>query len=275
MFKLRTLTNAISFFTGKIAACNLPIFLRQATYRVYGLLTGAIVEEAEYPLESYLSLGDFFSRKLKLSAREIQGPICSPADGTISGIGRIENGELLQAKGSLYTVGELLLDGALAAEFENGTYATIYLAPGDYHRVHSPVTGKLRYSKHIPGALLPVGPTLAKYRDKLFSRNERALVVLDGTEGGSCVVCLVGALNVGCIELSHSKIRSNASLKSVIDSPPPTIKYPDSPTEIKLGEEVGVFSLGSTAIALFSKEFAFEFRVTLGQEIRMGQSLIV
>jgi phosphatidylserine decarboxylase len=271
---VRGLTRLTSFCIGKFASLELPVWLRRPLFRFYARLTGASLDECACRLEEYQSLQSFFTRELKQGIRTINPPICSPVDGTVSAVGLISGGEILQAKGRPYTLGELLLDGSLAARFEEGSYISIYLCPGDYHRVHSPVSGNVELFKHIPGSLLPVGPTLAKYRDRLFSRNERALVILDNPELGCCAVTLVGALNVGSITLKGTDIKTNRSLSEVFDPSAPTIEYVGNGRSVECGAELGQFQLGSTVIVLLSKNYQFDFGVREGEKVRMGQSLL-
>ena len=267
---IATLTRLISFLSGRAAAVYLPVFLRVPLFTAYARLYGANLSEIDQELSLYRSLSDFFSRALLLGSRKIATPICSPADGRISGVGNIDNLEILQAKGKNYTIGELLLDGSLAAEFEGGSYFTVYLAPGDYHRVHSPVSGKLKSIRHIPGAMYPVSPTMTKRRERLFSRNERVCLLIDSTEHGEACVVFVGALNVGSIALSHIELVTNNSLYEVFRPPPFEIKFVDQP--LVVGEEIGKFHLGSTVIVLVSKRT--ELKVSIGEKVVLGQAVI-
>jgi len=264
------ITRLISFLSGKVASVPLPEFLRAIVFSAYGRIYGANLKEAERGLRTYRSLSDFFSRALVAGSRKITNPICSPADGTISGFGRIQNQALIQVKGKNYTVGELLLDGSLAAEFEGGSYFTVYLAPGDYHRVHAPVSGTLKSVRHIPGAMFPVSPTVAKRRDRLFSRNERVCFIVDSLEHGKTCVVFVGALNVGSISLNHTDLKTNNSLYEVFFLPPINIQFVEQP--LVIGEEIGKFHLGSTVIVIVSKEI--DLKVSIGDKVKMGQGVI-
>jgi phosphatidylserine decarboxylase len=264
------LTKLVSFFSGKAAALPLPFFLRRPVFRNYSRIYGASLEEAQRPITEYLSLSEFFSRALRSGARPVEGPICSPADGKVSSMGKIENHSALQAKGKNYTVGELLLDGSLAAEFEGGTYFTVYLAPGDYHRVHSPVSGELKVVKHIPGALYPVSPTVASKRERLFSRNERICLLIENSDYGKVCVVFVGALNVGSMTLSHSKVVTNNTLGSVFFPPAPFAEYVSE--KIEIGDELGQFHMGSTVVVLFTEEL--KLAAQIGDKVKMGQSIL-
>jgi phosphatidylserine decarboxylase len=263
------LTRLISFLSGKVALLPLPLFLRKTVFTNYARLYGANLEEPSLELESYRSLSDFFSRALVPGARSIASSICSPADGRISGMGKIVNQEMIQAKGKNYTLGELLLDGSLAAEFEGGSYFTVYLAPGDYHRVHCPVSGELTSIRHIPGAMFPVSPTVANRRERLFSRNERVCLLIDSKEHGKACVVFVGALNVGSISLNHVELKTNNSFVEVFSPPPFSVEFLEK--EIAIGEELGKFHLGSTVVVITAKEM--EFKVGIGDKVKMGQGV--
>jgi len=269
-----TLTRFISFLTGKLVDATIPFFLREKLYRGYSFFTGAKIDECELPLAAYESLAAFFARKLRNGIREIQGPICSPVDGTVSTLGKINDLTLIQAKGKVYSVGELCGDGAYGANFVDGSYITIYLAPGDYHRVHSPSSGEIVFRRHIAGALIPVSKTLTTLIERLFSRNERVVIAIENSDIGSSALVFVGALNVGSISITASKIRTNNSFREVYDIPAPKTECLPVPLSISAGDELGVFNLGSTVVVLFSKDFAFEFGVVSGQKVKMGQSLI-
>lgn len=265
------LTRLISFLSGKAARVPLPEFLREGLFKIYGSIYGANLDEAEREVSSYQSLSDFFSRALKPGSRKIALPICSPADGTISGMGRIEKQELIQAKGKNYTVGELLLDGSLAAEFDGGSYFTVYLAPGDYHRVHSPVSGSLTSVRHIPGAMYPVSPSMASRRERLFSRNERVCLMIDSVQHGKVCVVFVAALNVGSILLNHVELKTNNSLCEVFLPPPFEVRYLEQP--LVIGEEIGLFHLGSTVVVLVQNEI--QFNLSLGAKVQMGEDVLL
>jgi len=206
----------------------------------------------EDPL-AYASFNDFFTRALKDGVRPIDSDansIVSPADGAISQLGKIVNGRIFQAKGQSYTSTELLGgDSALAAEFDNGHFATVYLSPRDYHRVHMPYGGVLRQMVAIPGDLFSVNTATAQEVPRLFSRNERVVAIFD-TDIGPMAVVLVGAMIVAGIETVWAG--DVAPFKRTIQ----TTRYQGSPETIALekGAEMGRFKLGSTAVVLFAKD---------------------
>ncbi|MES2672801.1 MAG: archaetidylserine decarboxylase [Pseudomonadota bacterium] len=206
---------------------------------------------AEENPRAYTSFNDFFTRALKPGlrpmSREPHSIVC-PADGSVSQMGKILNGRIFQAKGQDYTTQELLGgDEALAQEFADGDFATIYLAPADYHRVHMPYGGKLRSMIMVPGDLFSVNTVTANNVPRLFSRNERAVCIFD-TDIGPMAVILVGAMIVAGIETVW-----DGHVAPIIDRDIQTSLYPFQNITLEKGAEMGRFKLGSTAIVLFAK----------------------
>lgn len=206
---------------------------------------------AEENPQAYASFNAFFTRALKLGIRPLSREphvVVCPADGAISQIGKISNGRIFQAKGQDYTTQELLGgDKALAQEFNDGDFATIYLAPTDYHRVHMPYGGKLRSMIMVPGDLFSVNTITANNVPRLFSRNERVVTIFD-TDIGPMAVVLVGAMIVAGIETVW-----DGHVAPVIDREIQTSIYPFQNITLEKGAEMGRFKLGSTAIVLFAK----------------------
>jgi phosphatidylserine decarboxylase len=231
-------------------------------------------EAAAAQLDSYEHFNAFFTRALKDGARPLdtspEAVLC-PADGAVSQLGKIEHGRIFQAKGHSYSVLELLGgDSARAAEFMGGEFATIYLSPKDYHRVHMPLTGTLREMVYVPGRLFSVNQTTAENVPELFARNERAVCIFD-TERGPMAVVLVGAMIVASIETVWAGLVTppKRELK--------TSRYDAAaraPIELAKGAELGRFKLGSTAIVLFGPE-QVQWAADLGASspVRMGQRL--
>ena len=203
---------------------------------------------------AYACFNDFFTRGLKPGARPIDAAsnsIVCPADGAISQLGDIINGRIFQAKGQSYTTQELLGgDAQLAEEFIGGKFATVYLSPRDYHRVHMPYGGKLRRMIAVPGDLFSVNNATANQVPRLFARNERAVAIFD-TDIGPMAVVLVGAMIVASIETVWAG--EVAPFKRQIQ----TTDYSGGqlqPIELAKGAEMGRFKLGSTAVVLFAKD---------------------
>ena len=226
-------------------------------------------EACEESIENYACFNDFFIRHLKPECRPIaKEGIVSPVDGAISEIGSITAGKLLQAKGREYTVSELLAcDDVRSAQFSNGRFATLYLSPKDYHRVHMPIEATLKDMIYVPGKLFSVQPTTARVIPSLFARNERLVVFFD-TPVGLMAMVLVGAMVVGAIGTSwHGDIRRGRKRQH--------FSYHDANTILKKAAEMGYFKLGSTVILLFADGERMEWKDNLhaGDKIRLGEVL--
>ena len=209
----------------------------------YGVdMTDAVIQD---PTE-FACFHDFFTRELRPGARPIvpgQRSIASPADGVISAKGAIKKNTLLQAKGRYYSLRQLLTDESWAAQFEQGSFFTVYLSPKDYHRVHMPLAGSLLSMRYIPGRLFPVNAKSTRKVDQLFTRNER-LVCYFQTEFGPMAVVFVGALLVGQMGTTwHGTV--NARRENKIQD-----WHYDGKRHFEKGDEIGHFSMGSTAIVL-------------------------
>ena len=223
----------------------------------------------ENPL-AYKSFNDFFTRALKPNARPIatdSKAIISPADGAISQIGAITADKIFQAKGHDYSVTTLLGgDEQRAAAFVGGQFATVYLSPKDYHRVHMPFTGKLTQMIYVPGDLFSVNTTTAENVPNLFARNERVVCLFD-TEVGQMAVVLVGAMIVAGIATTWAGNLAPQG-KNVV-----TTNYDGSLT-LKKGDELGRFYLGSTAIVLFGANvMQWRNNLTATTPVRMGEAM--
>ncbi|WP_439510039.1 archaetidylserine decarboxylase [Marinimicrobium koreense] len=235
----------------------------------YGVDMSEALEENP---RAYAHFNDFFTRALKPDARPLDASadsIVCPADGAISQLGAIEDGRIFQAKGQLYTTRELLGGSeALAAEFDQGQFATVYLSPKDYHRVHMPFGGQLRTTVAIPGDLFSVNTATANQVPRLFSRNERLVAIFD-TDIGPMAVVLVGAMIVAGIETVWGG--EVAPIKRTIQT---RDFRPRAPITLNKGEEMGRFKLGSTAIVLFGKDrVRWDEAYQAGRGTRMGERL--
>jgi phosphatidylserine decarboxylase len=208
-------------------------------------------EALEQNINNYACFNDFFTRELKPGIRPVAdqpGAIACPADGAVSQCGKITTGNILQAKGKNYTVINLLGgDTNRAKAFENGNFATIYLSPKDYHRLHMPIGGTLKQMNHIPGRLFSVNGATANSVPQLFARNERVIALFD-TEIGPMALVLVGAIFVASIEtVWHGEVTPPTS--STIQ----TWNYSAKAPVLLKGAEMGRFNMGSTIIVLFAK----------------------
>ena len=223
---------------------------------------------------AYEHFNAFFTRALRDGARPLDaspGAILCPADGAISQLGAIEHGRIFQAKGHSFSVLELLGgDAEMAAPFMGGQFATVYLSPKDYHRVHMPLAGTLREMVYVPGKLFSVNGFTAENVPELFARNERVVCLFD-TERGPMAVVLVGAMIVASVE----------TVWAGLGTPPKrALKHfrygaaAQQPIHLDKGAELGRFKLGSTAIVLFGPEqVRWAEGLAAGSAVRMGQQL--
>lgn len=258
----------LSRAVARVADCPWP-WVRMPLIRAFVRIFGVDLSEAREPdPQAYTSFNNFFTRPLRADARPLanDGILC-PADGTLSHAGRIRGSDLFQAKGHDYSLLELLGDDPeLASEFINGTLATIYLAPRDYHRVHMPLDGRLRCWTHVPGRLFSVNDTTTRRVPRLFARNERVVTVFD-TDAGPMAVILVGAMIVAGIETVFAgQITPRA--RQIQHHRPGTVD------PLRAGDELGRFLLGSTVIVLLPEGVArWHPGLDAGSPVRMGQAL--
>ncbi|ALO44798.1 archaetidylserine decarboxylase [Pseudohongiella spirulinae] len=230
-------------------------------------------QAAEPELRAYSCFNDFFTRELRPDARPLapgRDTILCPADGMVSQAGPIEDDQLLQAKGRYYSVQTLLGgDACLAEEFQGGNFATIYLSPKDYHRVHMPLGARLRETIYVPGQLFSVNQLTSERVDNLFARNER-LVCLFDTDHGPMALVLVGAMIVAGIDTVWAGQAAPAA-HGLLSTP-----YGDHTPAIELapGSEMGRFRLGSTVIALFGPGMSrLSGTLQAGKTVYMGESI--
>lgn len=226
-------------------------------------------------IDEFENFNAFFTRELREGARpisEVAGAIVSPADGAVSQLGNIADGLLLQAKGRYYSCESLLAnDTAMAALFNEGKFATIYLSPRDYHRVHMPFAGVLQKTVYVPGKLFSVNQTTAESVPDLFARNER-LICLFQTELGPMAIVLVGAMIVAGIDTVWAGRICPAAGNNGIRSLDYGAQTPA--VELARGAELGRFRLGSTAIVLFGHGvMEFESSLEATSPVAMGQLL--
>ncbi len=264
----------ITRLAGKLASAKLG-FVTSGVIKLFISQYKVEMQDAKNPdHKSYSTFNDFFVRELKDGVRPINqdvNTLAHPADACVSQAGAIEKGRIIQAKGQTYDACELLGgDAALAKEFEEGEFATLYLSPRDYHRVHMPCDATLRQMIYIPGDLFSVNPLTAENVPNLFARNERLVCIFD-TAFGSMAQVLVGATIVGSIETVWASTITPPSRKS--------IQRWDYPAEgekmvtFKKGEEMGRFKLGSTVINLFPKNtITFDESILPGNPTKMGEA---
>ncbi len=237
---------------------------------------GVDMQEAlESDPSRYRSFNDFFTRALRPDARPVTPQaheIACPADGAISQLGDIEAGYLFQAKGHDYSLLELLGgDPEMAELFDEGAFATVYLSPRDYHRLHMPLDGQLKKMLHVPGRLFSVSDTTARRVPRLFARNERVVCLFE-TPYGPMAMILVGAIFVSSIETVWAgAVTPTRERVSRWDYAPET---DPKPVQLSKGEEMGRFNMGSTVILLFGKDRAEWLEgLAPGAQVRMGEAI--
>lgn len=234
-----------------------------------------MAEAAEPNISTYKTFNDFFTRPLKADARPIvRADFICPVDGAISQLGNIQADQIFQAKGHAYSTTALVGgDKNLAKKFENGHFSCLYLSPKDYHRIHMPCDGTLKNMTYVPGALFSVNPTTAQGVPDLFARNERVVCEFSSAEHGSFIMVLVGATIVGSMATSWHDGENG------IVNPPRTSNirvwsYQDQNINLKQGDEMGKFLLGSTVVMLFEKD-TLKFNETWKAEraIKLGEMM--
>jgi phosphatidylserine decarboxylase len=264
---------AYSALVGWGAGKPLPSRLRGLAYRAFARAVGANLDEVELALGGYPSLGDFFARRLRRGAREVDsapGAIISPCDGVLAARGTAVSGALVQAKGRTYQLAELVVDAELAARLTGGPYATIYLSPRDYHRVHAPVDARIEGYDYLPGALWPVNPRVAARRDGLLVRNERVVIRMNAGTLGRVALVMVGAAGVGNIRLAAALGAAGDSAAWRAAREPRRVELGD--VAVRRGDELGAFRLGSTVVLVFEPQ-AVELSGEVGDAVRFGQRI--
>lgn len=229
-------------------------------------------EAAEPDPAAYPTFNAFFTRALKPGVRPLaegEAVAACPVDGAISQLGRIRDGRIIQAKGQDYSLVELLGGDLTRAEpFRNGSFATLYLSPRDYHRIHMPLAGRLTEMVHVPGRLFSVNPATVERVPRLFARNERVAALFDTAEGPLGLV-LVGAMNVAAIETIWAGLVTPPRGREI-----GVWRYGEYvKVELPRGAEMGRFNMGSTVIVLFPEGFHFRPDLAPGMPVRMGEAL--
>ena len=240
---------ALTTLAGKFASARLGGLTTSVIRWFVSRYNVNMAEAANPDITSYASFNDFFTRALKPGARPLaQADLICPVDGAISQLGPIAKNQIFQAKGHTYSTTALLGgDAARAAHFEDGHFATLYLSPRDYHRIHMPCAGELTRMVHVPGDLFSVNPTTARGVPGLFARNERVVCFFESTQG-PFVLVLVGATIVGSMAtVWHGQVNPPRS---------GTLQhwdYPKGQVRLEKGQEMGRFLLGSTVVMLFPR----------------------
>lgn len=249
----------------------LPAPVTRVAIKGFARAYGVDVSESEHEATSYRTFNEFFTRRLKDGLRPMDPDpalAISPVDGTVGQVGTIEHDTLVQAKGRLYSLSDFLVDADDAKAYEGGVFATLYLAPYNYHRIHSPLAGRVTGWSYVPGHLWPVNAAGVAGIDKLFAVNERLISHLD-TDFGRVVVAKVGATCVGRIRATYADVVTN-------DGGPKKFKRVafDEGLPVDKGGELGIFEMGSTVIVLFQKGRArLDEGISPGATVRLGLPL--
>jgi phosphatidylserine decarboxylase len=266
IFPKRALSGAIGWGGSRA----LPSAVRVAMLKRFAGIYGIDLTETEKPLAEYGGFDEFFTRRLRAGLRPVDtspGRVVSSSDGTVVECGVADAGKLLQAKGVLFSLEELLGDAEAGASLRGGAYLITYLSPKDYHRVHSPVGGRVLGWRHIPGVLFPVNARSVLREPRLFVGNERFVTLIE-SEAGLAAVVMVAAVGVGHVTASYDTevathrpqfLRSGVSHRRF-----------DDPPSMARGEELGVFHLGSTTIIVFEPGRVVLDAFAAGAPIKMG-----
>ncbi len=260
---------SLSRAVGAATRLPAPASLHRVATQVFSKAYAVDLSEAERPREDYPTFAQFFTRRLKDGARPLEGgedTVISPVDGAVSEVGIATGGRLVQAKGLDYTLAALLGDPERAERFIGGAFATLYLSPRDYHRVHVPLTGRITGYVYVPGSFWPVNPASVRNVPHLFASNERLVTFLE-TALGQVAVVMVGATCVGRIRASYDDIvthEGRAGQRVTYAAAQPMAR----------GEELGMFEMGSTVILAFQPgKVRLDASLVPGAKVRMGQAI--
>jgi phosphatidylserine decarboxylase len=261
----------LSRIFGKITRIKFPKSILNIIIRSFCNKYRVNTDEILYPEDGFKTIDHFFTRKLLPGVHPIDDKpmsVVSPVDGRIDEFGAITGTRIIQAKNIDYLLPDLV-QSQIHSRFLDGSYMTIYLSPADYHRIHSPVAGKISGVTHIPGKLFPVKEFVVKGLPGLFSKNERVVTHIE-TPYGKCLVCMVGAMNVGRITVSHDNLITNKHMFRQRKEITYSAKMRPHVTQ---GDEIGTFHLGSTVILIFEKGMVDYERIKVGSKVRMGQKI--
>ncbi|ABM39379.1 archaetidylserine decarboxylase [Polaromonas naphthalenivorans] len=264
---------ALTHFAGFVASRERGWVTTEIIRRFVAKYRVNMSEALDSDIASYLTFNDFFTRALKPGARPLaQAALVCPVDGAISQFGAIEHDQIFQAKGHHYSTTALVGgDAALAAHYQNGHFATIYLSPKDYHRIHMPCDGRLTRMIYVPGDLFSVNPVTARGVPGLFARNERVVCVFESARG-PFVLALVGATIVGSMATVWHGVVNPPRGKAVREWRYPASGQPE--VVLRQGEEMGRFLLGSTVVLLFPKgPLRFNPDWEPGRAVRLGEAM--
>ena len=262
--------HALSHAAGRAAEWRLPGPLQRAEIRLFGAAVGVDFSEAALPISAYPSLQAFFTRPLRDGARPIDpapDAVVAPCDGAWGAGGRVHQRELLQVKGRPYSLGALLGSDALAAGFEGGAFATLYLAPRDYHRFHMPCDARVVAATHLPGSLWPVNRIGVEGVPGLFAENQRIVARFELASGAALAIVAVGATLVGRVRLAFDDLCTGpGEARSARVYDPPGLA-------LAKGQEWGRFEFGSSLV-LVAAPGALELEIPApGTPLRLGRRI--
>ncbi len=263
--------NALSRLAGALTRWRAPARVRLWAMRAFAARYG--IDLSECPdLAVYRPFGEVFARPLRPGLRPVaagEGVVVSPVDGAISEAGIAAAGRLVQAKGIDYPVAALLGDEGLARRFEGGPFATIYLSPRDYHRIHFPLGGRVTGYRYVPGRRWPVTAAAVRTVPGLFTVNERLVTLLE-TPAGGCAVVAVGATVVGRVRAYYDPSVPLTNLRRARVA----VRQYDAPIPVEKGQELGAFEMGSTVILLFEPgRVSRDARLVGGARVRVGEAI--
>jgi phosphatidylserine decarboxylase len=261
---------ALTAFAGVVAGARAGALTTWIIRRFVARYGVDMAEAAQPDIRGYPTFNEFFTRALRPDARPLAAAdLVCPVDGAISQFGRIERDQIFQAKGHHYSTAALVGgDAALAARFQDGSFATLYLSPRDYHRIHMPCDGRLVRMIHVPGELFSVNPATARGVPGLFARNERVVCVFESAHG-PFVLVLVGATIVGSMATAWHGVVNAPRGRQLREW-----HYRDQDVRLRQGEEMGRFLLGSTVVLLFpAGPLRFNPAWAPGRAIRLGEAM--
>ncbi len=266
---------ALSLTVGWVSRIQFPDPINRWLCSSFVSIFGIDMSEAELPLTSYKSIEEVFTRKLKDGLRPSAPLLASPADGSLSVSAAANNQKAVQVKGLSYDLNELISKPSDSQKENLSWYTTVYLAPHNYHRVHSPVSGELIQMTYVPGSLWPVNKLFVRFMPRLFNRNERLIFEIRLDNGGTVYTVMVGALNVGRIVSPFwPNFSTNAELLKLESAARLSL---ENAAAIKIGDELGTFMLGSTVVLVFNDKALEKFpamRDDYPREIKVGEDLI-
>lgn len=244
--------NLISWLTGNVARIRRPRPLARWMRRTFAALFKLNMDEAELGIDSYESVEDLFTRRLKPGLRPLAGAVCSPADGYLARSAPATQGQAIQAKGLTYELGEFVYGKTSGKDFAAAWYQTVYLAPHNYHRVHAPFAGKLVAIRYLPGQLWPVNVPFVARIPRLFARNERLSFEFELAGGGRAFAVMVGAFNVGRMTTPLAPDLITNDLSRQLGASPRVVAF-EPARPVAQGDELGTFLLGSTVILVYDQ----------------------